>query len=418
MVTTWRNVNIDNSGSANALIASGGETLTRSLETLGNLAAQQGINQAANWDQVSQNNTSDLLAKLNSYTSSKALQQEIEGGQFSVEKLDAAFGRQYNKTAVAEALENRRNSLVKMEQAAVATQQAELNKQLVLEKTKRMQKFDAGAVELLKQYGNDPSQLQSRAWDLARTLNSDGIIPMSEMTKTVDAVVNRVKGIGLDEESDLAIKMQKSIAPQLISESTAAVDQAFARFKKAAGYDDSIDALINDPMSVADATTKLYAQIEKKDGKADTVTIANRIEEVNNLFSKSGLPAPNGRVVYELLTQGGHTGERGVISSLWADPEFKLNTDIVEQFIQKVKVNQVFKENNADAIAKFAQVKADITDTTALAIARNESELLRSARARTFTNEVHDPQIIQLDSLKERNNMLIEELRKIKPAGI
>lgn len=417
MVTTWRNINIDSSGSANALIASGGETLTRSLETLGNLAAQQGATQAANWDQVSQNNTSDLIAKLSTFTSSKALEQEIEGGQFSLEKMDAAFGRQYNKTAVAQALETRRNSLINMEKANALTQQAELNKQLVLEKTKRMQKFDAGAVQLLKQYGSDPSQLQSRAWDLARSLNHDGIIPMNELSQTVDAIVNRVKGTGLDEESDIALKMQKSLAPQMITEGTAAVDQAFTRFKKAAGYDENIDQLMTDSMTVADATTKLYEQIEKKGGKPDTVTIRGRVEEINNLFDKAGLPAPNGRVVYNLLTEGGHTGERSWLRP-FSDPEFKLNTDVVEQFIQKVKTNQVFKENNADAIAKFAQVKADITDTTALALARNESELLRSARARSFTNETHDPQIIQLDSLKERNNMLIEELRKIKPAGI
>jgi hypothetical protein len=409
---TWRNIDIGNQGGANALLANSADDITRGLDVLANVAAQQGQTQSANWDQVSKNNTNDLLAKLNSFTSTDALAKEIEGGEFNLDKMDSAFGRQYNKAAVADAISKKRDSLLAIDKANKLAAEAELNKKVTLEKAKRIKQFDANAMELVSQF-TDPNELSARLFSLGRRVNPDGLIPGTELGGMIDQYVNRVKGVGLDEASSAVIKMQQDRVPGIITEGTTAVDKALQDFKTKGGYDESMDKILADPMTVADAMNKLRTQITEKGTVPNTVAIANVIQQMNDKFTSEGLPAPTGRLLYELVTQGGHSDD-----DWWIDPNFKLNTDFMDNAIQKIKTNQIFKENNAEQLAEFARAKADITDGTSLAVLNNQQELLRANRAKAFKTEAHTPELIQLDSVQERNRMLVDQLKSLKPAGV
>lgn len=409
---TWRNIDIGNQGGANALLANSADTITRGLDTLANVATQQAETQSANWDQTSQNNTNDLLAKLNTYTSTDALAKEIEGGEFNLDKMDAAFGRQYNKAAVASAIDKKRDSLLAIDKANKLAAESELNKRVTLEKANRIKQFDTNAMRLISQY-TDPNELSAQLFALGRSINPDGMIPGSELGGLIDQYVNRVKGTGLDETSAAALKMQQDRVPSVITEGTTAVDKALADFKTRGGYDESIDRMVSDPMTVADAMNKLRTQITEKGTVPNTAAIANIVQQMNDKFSSEGLPAPSGRLLYELITQGGHSDD-----DWWIDPSFKLNTDFMDNAITKIKTNQIFKESNADQLAQFARAKADITDGTSLAVLNNQRELLRASRAKAFNTEVHDPQLIALESVQERNDQLVNQLKQLKPAGI
>lgn len=411
MAISWRNVDIGGAGAANALLANSAKQVTQGLDTLANVAAQQGQTQSANWDQAAQNNTNDVLAKLSTYTTTDALAKEIEGGQFSIDKLDSAFGRQYNKAAVMSAVDQRRTNLLALDKANKLAADAELNKKVTLEKANRIKQFDTRALSIMTET-TDPNELQSRLWNVAKSINGDGIIPMSELSQTVDSVVNRVKGVGLDEASTLNLKLQQDQLPTVINEGTKAIDTELANFKAKGHYDDGVDRITSDQSSVADAMNMLRTQITEKGGDLpDTTKVASRIEELNQLFDSEGLPPPNGKMVYELLTQG------GVSDGWFSDSQFRLNTDFTKNMIGKIKTNQLFKETNVQALMQFAQAKASITDTASMAVANNQSEMLRSARAKAFAGEVHNPQVIQMDSIREYNNKLLSELRRLSPAG-
>lgn len=412
MAITWRNIDISNQGSANALMANSAATITRGLDTLANVAAQQGQTQSANWDKAAQNNTTDILAKLNSYTSSDALAKEMQGGEFAIDRLDGIFGRQYNKAAVADAIDKKRNSLLEIDRANKLAAEAELNKRVTLEKTNRIRQFDSIAAQLQSQF-TDPNELSAQLFSAAKNLNPDGLIPGNEIGGMVDQYVNRVKGIGLDETATAMLKIQQDRIPSMITEGTSAVDQALKEFKVKAGYDDGVDKILSDPMTVADAMNQLRTQITEKGGVPDTTTIANRIQEINDKFTSEGLPLPNGKVIMELVTQGGHSDD-----DFWTDPKFKPNTDFMDNMISKIKTNQLFKESNAEQLSKFAAIKADITDSTSLAVLNNQRELLRANRTKAFNTEApYTPQIIQLDSIQERNRALVEQLKQINPVG-
>lgn len=407
---TWRTIDLPNNGAANALLAAGGQSIERGLNRLAQTAETIGTTQNDNWDTISKQNTSDVIAKLNEITSPTALQEEIQDGSLSTDKMDEAFGRQYNKAAVSDAINKRRVDLVNMERVNLLNQEAQANKQATLARNLLSRQFDAFATQEITK-SSDPDRLNAVLQRQMAAINSQGLIPGFEASKMIDSYVDRVRGIGLDVESQGTIKYQEERLPTMISESTSAIDHALKEFQTKGGYDYGTEQMLNDQMSVADATLKLSEQLSSKGANVDTVAIGRRIEEINNRFTNAGLAAPNGKTIYEIMTQGGK--KDGWIS----DASFRNNTDVMDSVINKIKKNQVFKESNSTQLAEFARAKVAVVDSANEAVNNNRKQLLRSARANAFQGQAHSPAYIELNEVQELQNQWVQQLKDLKPSG-
>lgn len=415
MAITWRNIDIGNQGSANALLANSASTITRGLDTLANVAAQQGQTQSANWDKTSQNNTTDVISKLSMYTDPDKLLEEAKGGQFAIDKLDSTFGRQYNKAAVGDAINTKVNSLRTAAEAARLKEEAELNKKVTLEKLNRSKLMDVLGSRLTAEFGTDPALLRGKLFNAFSEMNSDGLISAAEINQTVDTFVNRVSGAGLDSNAQQTLAVDTNKATSLISGLSGAIDQAAKKYQASSGFNETVENELNDISPRAAVKDKLIQRLDKDITNVSDTDLNPLMERIDKKFSDAGLKPPTAEMMANILIEGGkHTGTKGI--DLWLkDPKYVENSDIIQSRIDAVKRNQTFKETSALDMLLFSTTKAGLTEELSGAIAHNKAELEREARSKmSGGREIHTPQLKNLDAIANKYATEVGNLNRLK----
>lgn len=413
MTITWRNIDIGGQGSANALLAAGAETVTRGLNTLSNAAETQSKREMSAWNETSQNNTSDLLAKLSTYTDAQKLTEEAQSGEFAIDKLDANFGRQYNKTAVTDAVGSKVKSLQEAALLSKQRDEVEANKKITLEQMNRRKLLDGAAAALAGKY-SDPNELQAHILAASRKINPDGLLTGSDVNQVMGAYTDRLKGIGLDSVAQQESTFETAQAGQVIQSLTGAIDSMEKSFMKAGGFDTNLEQELNDNTPVDAVIPELVkALIDKGGVESDisTVALQGKIADVNNQFADAGLPPPNGRVLKSILVTGGHD------ENFVFDAEYEIDRDVVASKIAAIQKNQIFKESNVAKLMEFAMRKNEITESLSKAAQHNQSERLLQARSKAVLTESYTPQFVNVNQLSRDLYQSLGAISDMKPTG-
>lgn len=442
MPITWRNVDASSNAAANSLLVAGSDRIGSALGALTREAEQQGALNNANYDVVAKQNTTDALARLNSINNSADLAKEMaKGGALSTDALDSSFGKQYNKGALSEATTSKLTGLIsaeksladknKMEGERLADRLENQRKDKIKEgqsnqlyawsvadhNTKmasiaRGQAYDANASEIIRSSASKEDALAKLA-KLSLDINKDGLLPAEQMFAKEKSFTDQINGVGLSAAGRAQAAFEQGQATKLTSDLGARHDKVLNEYRKSAGFDLAIEQMATDQMTVGDAIVNLEKQIKDK-GVTNTIPIAARVEEINNAFEKNGLDLPNGKLVQEILTQGGHDDK-----FLGFDAKFELNRQFMNNVIAKVKKNSDYKSLNAENEAAFLKAKAEGSDAILTALTQNAAEREQEAYANRFTNQVKVAELVPIEGLQAKLEMDLKELRKtIKPKSV
>jgi hypothetical protein len=434
MAITWRNIDIGSNAAANSLLNAGADRVMRGLDTLGNVAEQQGNLNVQNYDTVAKQNTTDALAKLNTINTSTDLAAAMRGGALDTNTLDNTFGKQYDKGMVSNAATAKLTALASSERALAEKNKTEaerladrLESQRLSKKKegqldqahamsmadynmkmatmKRERDYDGQASEIIRT-AESPEIAKSRLSKLALDINKDGLLPADRLFTKQKSFTDQINGVGLDTATRERVGFEQEQAMKIGGDYGAKVDKLLNEYRKSAGFDPKIEEMALDPMSPGDAVVELEKQIKDK-GVTNTVPIAARVEEINNAFEKNGLDHPSGRILKEILTQGGHDDK-----FFGFDAKFELNREFMNNIIAKSMKNRDYKSLNAENEVAFLEAKARGTDVINQTRANNAIEREQEAYAKRFTNHFKEAQIIPLDSVRDNLEMQLKELRK------
>ena len=414
MAITWRTIDIGSNAGANALVANASETIQRSIQGLGNVGAQIGQRQQDDWNAVANNNTTDIVTRLNSITDLDELQKETQGGAFNLESLDNTFGRQYNKAVVSDAIGARTEYLQKEALLKQAREETEANKVIAKEKLNRTRVLDNALAQLSSQF-TDPSELQAHGFAKARELNTDNLLSGAEVNQLINTYKDRLTGIGLNDSEQLELNSQTAKASSYLEAYTNAIDQQEQAFKRSGGFNEAIEADLNDRTTMNDAIDSLSASISKsgKAGNKDVneQKISGELQKISRMFKEAGLAAPTGRVLTSLLRASGHDDE------FLFDAEYELDADLVNNYIRDVKQHQNFKQQNVANLLEFQKQKANITELATGIINNNRSEITRAAKTRGISTQTYSPQLRSIDDVDLAAKEALDILSRIIPAG-
>lgn len=109
---TWRNVSTPTFGGAGRLMQGAQQSLNSGLNTLQQLAQQQGDTQAENWNTQKDNNTTDLLARIQA-TSDLGAHDKLSA-EINPEALQSTYGRQVDSLKVLAAM-NKQDDTIRSE---------------------------------------------------------------------------------------------------------------------------------------------------------------------------------------------------------------------------------------------------------------------------------------------------------------
>lgn len=135
MAITWRNVDAPNLGDPTRTLLASQNSFNQAFQSLGDIAKSYQANDAANWEQVRQNNTDAFLTRLNQATTPeelKALQasgeldrmRERAGAQIDLARTQDAFGQRLSTLQQRAVAETNFNNLMADQRLGPELQQA------------------------------------------------------------------------------------------------------------------------------------------------------------------------------------------------------------------------------------------------------------------------------------------------------
>lgn len=386
MPITWKNIEIGDNRAANSLLVSSSNTLTDSLDKLGDLASKQGETQAKNWDIKAGQNTADALAKVQGINDIKVLEESMKSG-LNIDTLDQQYGKQYDKSLIAKTLEAKqkelqtkgiadadrlRNIARQDEQDRLAREKAERDKlesaaairereaalkanllrgqeaslrlsmakhdndlSLMNERFKtQLSTFQVEALEGSKSPEEAITKFKDKAYEFVR--ESQGMFSAADADTLIGSFSTVAKKRGLDQAHYVKENvMQANGYKNALETLTKEHDVIRTKIQKHYGYDPSVAKLQEDPMTDADAQIEVSNLIAGKDkGKYDENQIAAAFTGIRVEFRNRGIE-PSPAVIRDVIISSGWEQEWFNMGDAMPDQ----NKSVIGTYADKIRRN-------------------------------------------------------------------------------